>query len=77
MSTLQPLTESVLSRAGLRTAQHGVQGWRDAKPMLQGLIDRWLAFHRLPLADNNARIHIKKLTEFLWSHRKIDQLGTL
>lgn len=45
-------------------------GGRDAKPMLQGLIDRWLAFHRLPLADNNARIHIKKLTEFLWSHRE-------
>lgn len=46
------------------------RGGRDAKPMLQGLIDRWLAFHRLPLADNNARIHIKKLTEFLWSHRE-------
>ncbi|WP_455888114.1 ATP-dependent helicase [Pseudomonas rustica] len=45
-------------------------GWRDATPLLQGLIHRWLAFHRLRLPDNNARVQLKKLTQFLWSNRK-------
>lgn len=45
-------------------------GWRETTPLLQGLIDRWLAFHRLRLSDNNARVERKKLAQFLWAHRR-------
>lgn len=45
-------------------------GWRNATPSLQGLIRRWLTFHHLRLPESDARIELKKLTQFLWSNRK-------
>lgn len=45
-------------------------GWQEAKPLLQGLLDRWLAFRRRRLPDAEARVERRRLTEFLWARRE-------
>ncbi len=44
-------------------------GWQEAKPLLQGLLDRWLAFRRRRLPDAEARVERRRLAEFLWARR--------
>lgn len=44
-------------------------GWQEAKPLLQGVLDRWLAFRRRRLQDAEARVERRRLTEFLWARR--------
>lgn len=44
-------------------------GWREARPQLRGLIDRWLAFHRGRLGQAAARLEARRLTGFLWAQR--------
>jgi DNA helicase-2/ATP-dependent DNA helicase PcrA len=47
-------------------------GWREARPQLRGLIDRWLAFRRARFGDAQARAEGQRLTQFLWNYRKDD-----
>jgi DNA helicase-2/ATP-dependent DNA helicase PcrA len=44
-------------------------GWREARPQLRGLLDRWLGFHRTRIPDAQARDEAQRLTELLWSLR--------
>ena len=44
-------------------------GWREARPQLRGLLDRWLGFHRARISDAQARDEAQRLTELLWSLR--------
>ena len=44
-------------------------GWRQAKPRLSGLIDRWLAFRNGRPSDAASRAAARDLTAFLSSHR--------
>lgn len=44
-------------------------GWREARPQLRGLLDRWLGFHRARIPDTQARDELRRLTELLWSLR--------
>lgn len=45
-------------------------GWREAKPLLRDLLDRWLAFRSMRLGDAESRVEFRRLTEFLWDHRQ-------
>lgn len=44
-------------------------GWEEARPLLRGLVERWVAFRRRRLHGAEARLERKRLTEFLWLHR--------
>lgn len=44
-------------------------GWREARPQLRGLIDRWLGFSRTPHSEAHAREEARRLTQLLWSLR--------
>jgi DNA helicase-2/ATP-dependent DNA helicase PcrA len=44
-------------------------GWREARPQLRGLLDRWLGFHGARIRDAQAREEAQRLTELLWSLR--------
>ena len=44
-------------------------GWREAKPQLRGLLDRWLSFHRTRISEAQARDESQRLTQLLWSLR--------
>lgn len=44
-------------------------GWRDARPQLRGLIDRWSGFHRARISEAQARDEAQRLTQLLWSLR--------
>jgi DNA helicase-2/ATP-dependent DNA helicase PcrA len=44
-------------------------GWREGRPQLRGLLDRWLGFHRVRVPDNQARHEARRLTELLWALR--------
>ncbi|MCB4825128.1 ATP-dependent helicase [Roseicella aerolata] len=44
-------------------------GWREGRPQLRGLLDRWLGFHRARVPDVQARNEARRLTELLWSLR--------
>lgn len=44
-------------------------GWREARPQLRGLLDRWLGFHRTRISDEQAREEAQRLTQLLWSLR--------
>ncbi len=50
-------------------------GWREARPQLRGLLDRWLGFHRARLSDAEAREEMQKVTRLLWSLRARDGLA--
>ena len=47
-------------------------GWREGRPRLRGLIDRWLGFHRARLSEGDARNEAQRLTQLLWSLRNDD-----
>jgi len=47
-------------------------GWREARPQLRGLLDRWLGFHRARISDEQARGEAQRLTQLLWSLRTDD-----
>jgi DNA helicase II / ATP-dependent DNA helicase PcrA len=44
-------------------------GWREARPQLRGLLDRWLGFRRTHISDAEARGEAQRLTQLLWSLR--------
>jgi DNA helicase II / ATP-dependent DNA helicase PcrA len=44
-------------------------GWREARPQLRGLLDRWLGFHRTRISEAQARDESQRLTQLLWSLR--------
>ena len=44
-------------------------GWREARPQLRGLLDRWIGFHRARISDAEARAELQSLTRLLWSLR--------
>jgi DNA helicase-2/ATP-dependent DNA helicase PcrA len=44
-------------------------GWREAKPQLRGLLDRWLSFHRARISEAQTRNESQRLTRLLWSLR--------
>jgi DNA helicase-2/ATP-dependent DNA helicase PcrA len=50
-------------------------GWREARPQLRGLLDRWLGFHRARISDEQARTEAQRLTQLLWSLRTDDGLA--
>ncbi|ABN86334.1 hypothetical protein BH02_4506 [Burkholderia pseudomallei] len=45
-------------------------GWMEAKPLLRGLLERWLAFRYRRLSDAESRAERRRVTEFLWAHRQ-------
>lgn len=47
-------------------------GWREGRPQLGGLIDRWIGFHYSSASDRAARDKGAGLTEFLWEARRDD-----
>lgn len=47
-------------------------GWREARPQLRGLLDRWFGFHRARISDEQARGEARRLTQLLWSLRTDD-----
>lgn len=50
-------------------------GWREARPQLRGLLDRWLGFYRTRISDEQAREEAQRLTQLLWSLRTDDGLA--
>ena len=50
-------------------------GWREGRPRLRGLLNRWLGFHRTRLSDEDARTQAQRLTQLLWSLRYDDDLA--
>lgn len=50
-------------------------GWRNGKPQLRGLIDRWVGFKRARPNDVQARAEGARLTQFLWDHRSDEGLA--
>jgi len=50
-------------------------GWREGRPQLRGLLDRWLGFHRTRLAEAEARVEAQRLTRLLWSLRADEGLA--
>ncbi|MFL9883163.1 ATP-dependent helicase [Paraburkholderia agricolaris] len=45
-------------------------GWTEAKPLLRGLLERWIAFRHRALSDTEARNERARVTRFLWSRRQ-------
>ena len=50
-------------------------GWREGRPQLRGLLDRWLGFHRTRISDAEARGEAQRLTQLLWLLRSDDGLA--
>ena len=44
-------------------------GWREARPQLRGLLDRWVGFHRARISDAETNAEQQSLTRLLWSLR--------
>jgi DNA helicase-2/ATP-dependent DNA helicase PcrA len=44
-------------------------GWREARPQLRGLLDRWLAFRRTRLTDADVHREGARLAQLLWTLR--------
>lgn len=44
-------------------------GWREARPLLRSLLDRWLGFRRARISDADSRVELRSLTRLLWSLR--------
>lgn len=44
-------------------------GWRNASPKLEGLIDRWGSFYARSVSDHRRRKNSIALTNFLWNQR--------
>lgn len=50
-------------------------GWREARPQLRGLLDRWAGFHRARISDAEASAELQSLTRLLWSLRVENRLA--
>ena len=50
-------------------------GWREGRPQLRGLLDRWIGFHRTRIPDAQVRTEAQRLTQLLWSLRSDDGLA--
>lgn len=50
-------------------------GWREARPQLRGLLDRWHGLRRARVSDAEARTDARRLTALLWSLRVEDGLA--
>lgn len=50
-------------------------GWREGRPQLRGLLDRWLGFHRTRTSEAEARREAQRLTQLLWSIKTDDGLA--
>ncbi|ARS54158.1 DNA helicase UvrD [Kushneria konosiri] len=50
-------------------------GWREARPQLRGLLDRWIGFHKARISEEKARAELQSLTRLLWSLRVDDGLA--
>ena len=50
-------------------------GWREGRPQLRGLLDRWIGFHRTRISDREAHGEAHRLTQLLWSLRNDDGLA--
>lgn len=50
-------------------------GWREARPQLRGLLDRWIGFHRARISDVAASAELQSLTRLLWALRVEDGLA--
>jgi DNA helicase-2/ATP-dependent DNA helicase PcrA len=44
-------------------------GWREGRPQLRGLLDRWQGFCRMRVSEQQARAEAQQLTALLWSLR--------
>lgn len=47
-------------------------GWREARPQLRSLLDRWIGFHRARISEADASVELQSLTRLLWSLRVED-----
>ncbi len=45
-------------------------GWREGRPQLRGLLDRWRSFRRASGSEAQVRVEAQRLTAFLWSLRE-------
>ena len=50
-------------------------GWREARPQLLGLLNRWLGFHSTRISDEEGRSEVQRLTRLLWSLRADEGLA--
>lgn len=50
-------------------------GWREDRPQLRGLLDRWHGFRRTRASESQARAEAQQLTALLWSLREDDTLA--
>jgi DNA helicase-2/ATP-dependent DNA helicase PcrA len=50
-------------------------GWREGRPQLRGLLDRWHGFRRTRASEQQARAEAQQLTALLWSLRDDDALA--
>ncbi len=50
-------------------------GWREGRPQLRGLLDRWQGFRRTRVAESQARGEAQQLTALLWSLRDDNSLA--
>jgi DNA helicase-2/ATP-dependent DNA helicase PcrA len=50
-------------------------GWREGRPQLRGLLDRWQGFRRIRLSDAEAHTAARGLTALLWSLREDEALA--
>jgi DNA helicase-2/ATP-dependent DNA helicase PcrA len=44
-------------------------GWREGRPQLRGLLDRWHGFRRMRVSEQQARAEAQHLTALLWALR--------
>lgn len=50
-------------------------GWREGRPQLRGLLDRWHGLRRTRAAESQARAEAQQLTALLWLLREDDALA--
>ena len=50
-------------------------GWREGRPQLRGLLDRWRSFRRARGSDAQVRAEAQRLTALLWSLRDDEALA--
>ena len=50
-------------------------GWREGRPQLRGLLDRWQAFRHTRVSESQVRAEEQRLTALLWSLREDEALA--
>ena len=50
-------------------------GWREGRPQLRGLLDRWRSFRRARGSEAQVRVEAQRLTALLWSLREDEARG--